>query len=79
MCSSDLEIGMNFGYVLGGLVVVETLFSYSGVGQLMVMSVESRDVPTIEATVLVVAAAYGFGNLLADIVALRLNPRLRDS
>ena len=73
------EIGMNFGYVLGGLVVVETLFSYSGVGQLMVMSVESRDVPTIEATVLVVAAAYGFGNLLADIVALRLNPRLRDS
>lgn len=72
------EIGMNFGYVLGGLVVVETLFSYSGVGQLMVMSVESRDVPTLQATVLLIAAAYGFGNLFADIAALYLNPRLRE-
>ncbi len=71
------EVGMNFGYVLGGLVVVETLFSYAGVGQLMVMSVENRDVPTLEATVLVIAVAYGVGNLLADIVSLRLNPRLR--
>lgn len=72
------EIGMNFGYVLGGLVVVETLFSYSGIGQLMVMSVETRDVPTLQATVLLIAAAYGIGNLLADVAALYLNPRLRE-
>lgn len=72
------EIGMNFGYVLGGLVVVETLFSYSGIGQLMVMSVETRDVPTLQATVLLIATAYGVGNLLADMTALYLNPRLRD-
>ena len=71
------EIGMNFGYVLGGLVVVETLFSYAGVGQLMVMSVSHRDVPTLQATVLVVAAAYGIGNLLADVASMQLNPRLR--
>jgi len=71
------EVGMHFGYVLGGLVVVETLFSYAGVGQLMVMSVSHRDVPTLQATVLVVAAAYGAGNLAADLVSMWLNPRIR--
>jgi len=71
------EIGMNFGYVLGGLVIVETLFSYAGIGQLMVMSVSHRDVPTLQATVLVVAAAYGVGNLLADMASLLLSPQLR--
>jgi peptide/nickel transport system permease protein len=71
------EIGMYFGYVLGGLVVVETLFSYSGLGQMMTNAVSFRDVPTIEAAVLMVAAAYGVGNLVADVVALLLNPRLR--
>jgi peptide/nickel transport system permease protein len=71
------EIGMNFGYVIGGLVVVETLFSYAGLGQMVTNAVNYRDIPTIEAAVLVVAAAYGVGNLLADTAALMLNPRLR--
>lgn len=71
------EIGMNFGYVLGGLVIVETLFSYAGIGQLMMMSVSHRDVPTLQATVLLVAAAYGVGNLLADMASLLLSPQLR--
>lgn len=71
------EIGMYFGYVIGGLVVVETLFSYAGIGQMMTNAIAYRDVPTIEAAVLVVAAAYGVGNLLADIAAMLLNPRLR--
>jgi peptide/nickel transport system permease protein len=72
------EIGMYFGYVIGGLVVVETLFSYAGIGQMMTNAIAYRDVPTIEAGVLVVAAAYGAGNLLADITAVLLNPRLRN-
>lgn len=71
------EIGMYFGYVIGGLVVVETLFSYSGIGQMMTNAVSYRDIPTIQAGVLVVAAAYGIGNLCADVTALLLNPRLR--
>jgi peptide/nickel transport system permease protein len=71
------EIGMNFGYVIGGLVVVETLFSYAGLGQLITSAVSFRDIPVLEAGVLVVAAAYGVGNLAADIAALLLNPRLR--
>lgn len=71
------EIGMFLGYVIGGLVVVETLFSYAGLGQLVTNAVSYRDVPVIQATVLLVAAAYGIGNLLADVVALLLTPRLR--
>jgi len=71
------EIGMYFGYVIGGLVVVETLFSYAGIGQMMTNAVSYRDIPTIQAGVLVVAAAYGIGNLCADVTALLLNPRLR--
>jgi len=71
------EIGMHFGYVLGGLVIVETLFSYSGIGHLMVLSVESRDIPTLQVTVLLIAAAYGVGNLIADLAAMALNPKLR--
>jgi peptide/nickel transport system permease protein len=71
------EIGMYFGYVIGGQVVVETLFSYAGLGQLITNAVAFRDIPTIEVGVLIVAAAYGVGNLLADITALLLNPRLR--
>jgi peptide/nickel transport system permease protein len=71
------EIGMYFGYVIGGQVVVETLFSYAGIGQLITNAVAFRDIPTIEAGVLIVAAAYGVGNLLADVAVLFLNPRLR--
>jgi peptide/nickel transport system permease protein len=71
------DVGMTFGTVIGGLVIVETLFSYAGIGQLLSLSVDRRDVPTIQVCVLVVAASYGVGNLVADIVSLLVNPRLR--
>ena len=70
-------IGMNLGWLLGGLVIVETVFSYPGVGQLMVDAVSYRDVPMIQATVLLIAFAYAFGNLLADVAYAYLNPRIR--
>jgi len=71
------EIGMHLGYVIGGIVVIEALFSYAGLGQMMVQAVAYRDVPVIQAAVMVVAAAYGAGNLLADLAALLIDPRLR--
>jgi peptide/nickel transport system permease protein len=58
-------------------VIVETVFSYPGVGQLLVDAVNYRDVPMIQATVLLVAFAYAFGNLLADVAYAYLNPRIR--
>jgi peptide/nickel transport system permease protein len=70
-------IGMTFGNALGGLVVVETVFSYPGIGQLMVSAISARDVPIIQSTVMIVAAAYAVGNLMADVVSIALNPRLR--
>ena len=70
-------IGMNLGWLLGGLVIVETVFSYPGVGQLMADAVSYRDVPMIQATVLIIAFTYCFGNLLADVAYVYLNPRIR--
>jgi ABC-type dipeptide/oligopeptide/nickel transport system permease component len=71
------EIGMQFGYLLGGIVVVETMFAYSGIGDMLVSAVAHRDIPVVEATVLVVALAYGISNLLADLGCLAIDPRLR--
>lgn len=70
-------IGMTLGNALGGLVIVETVFSYSGIGQLMVSAISSRDIPIIQSTVMIIAATYAVGNLLADLVSIALNPRLR--
>lgn len=71
------EVGMIFGYVLGGIVIVETLFSYAGIGQMTVDAIAFRDIPVVQASVLIIAVAYGVGNLLADVVSILLNPRLR--
>jgi peptide/nickel transport system permease protein len=71
------QVGMLFGYTLGGLIIVETLFSYPGIGSLMVSSVAARDIPVVQATILLVSAAYCLGNLLADVAAAYINPRLR--
>jgi peptide/nickel transport system permease protein len=68
---------LNLGYLLGGVVIVEKVFSYPGFGSLLVDSLQLRDVPLIEVTVLIAAAVYIGGNLLADLGAIFLNPRLR--
>lgn len=70
-------VGMTLGNALGGLVIVETVFSYSGIGQLMVSAINARDIPIIQSTVMIVAATYAIGNLLADLVSIALNPRIR--
>jgi peptide/nickel transport system permease protein len=70
---------LNLAYLIGGVVVVEKVFSYPGFGSLLVDSLQLRDVPLIEATVLIAAAVYVGANLLADIGAILLNPRLRAS
>lgn len=64
-------------WMTGGLVIVENLFSYPGVGQALVGAVQSRDILTVEALVLFVAVVYVAVNLLADILTIMLTPRLR--
>ena len=68
---------LNLAYLIGGVVVVERVFSYNGIGSLLVESVFLRDAPLIEATALLVSAVYVLANLFADVMAILLNPRLR--
>ncbi len=68
---------LNLAYLVGGVVVVEKVFSYPGFGSLLVDSLQLRDLPVIEATVMIAALVYVGANLIADIAAVLLNPRLR--
>jgi peptide/nickel transport system permease protein len=69
-------IAFNLAYLVVGVVVVEVVFTYPGIGQLMVDSVSSRDMPVAQACALIFAATYILLNLSADIIAIVTNPRL---
>lgn len=70
-------IALNLAYLITGVVVVEVVFVYPGIGQLFVDSVKIRDIPVVQACCLIFAAAYILLNLLADILSILSNPRLR--
>lgn len=70
-------IGLNLLYLAGGIVVVETLFAFPGIGQGLVNAVDDRDVPVIQLTVLLLAAFYVFVNIVSDVVSLLASPRRR--
>jgi peptide/nickel transport system permease protein len=67
----------NLAYLMLGVVIVEVVFAYPGLGQLLVDSVAKRDIPLVQATCLIFAATYLMLNLLADIFSVISNPRLR--
>jgi peptide/nickel transport system permease protein len=68
-------IGLNFLYLAGGIVVVEVVFNYPGIGQGLVDAVQDKDIPIIQFTVLVLAAFYVFVNIVTDVIALLATPR----
>lgn len=68
---------LNLAYLVGGVVVVEKVFSYPGFGSLLVDSLQLRDFPLIEATILLSASVYIAANFIADAGAILLNPKLR--
>ena len=70
-------ISAQVGYLVGGLVVVEQLFNYPGIGQLIYTSATGHDVPVLEASVLMIAIIYTVANLCADLLYGVLNPRIR--
>jgi peptide/nickel transport system permease protein len=70
-------IGLNFLYLAGGVVVVEFVFNFPGIGQGLVFAVQNRDIPVIQFIVLVLAAFYVVMNILTDVVALLATPRRR--
>jgi peptide/nickel transport system permease protein len=70
-------LALDFGRLMGGIVVIETIFAYPGLGRLVVFSIQNRDIPTLQAAVLVVAAIYAFANLVADLLYAFFNPKIR--
>jgi len=69
-------IAFNLAYLIVGVVVVEVVFVYPGVGQLMVDSVIKRDIPVVQGCALVFAVTYILLNLIADVISIVTNPRL---
>jgi len=65
------------GYLIGGLVVVETLFNYQGIGKLIFQAAQGKDFPMLEAGVLTIGIVYMVATLIADVIYTLLNPRLR--
>ncbi|MEE4355558.1 MAG: ABC transporter permease [Desulfococcaceae bacterium] len=71
-------IVLNLAYLVVGVVVVEVVFVYPGLGQLLVDSVSKRDLPVVQASGLIFAATYVFLNLAADVLSMISNPKLRN-
>jgi peptide/nickel transport system permease protein len=70
-------IGLNFLYLAGGIVIVESVFNFPGIGQGLVDAVSTRDIPVIQFIVLVLAAFYVVMNIATDVIALLATPRRR--
>lgn len=70
-------ISLNFGRLLGGAVVIESVFNLPGVGRLIVLAISQRDFPVVQAAVLYVAVIYTLVNLLTDLSYMVIDPRIR--
>lgn len=70
-------IALSFGWLIGGLIVIENVFSFPGLGRLLIAAVERKDIPLMQAVVMVVIFFYALANLTADLLYAALNPRIR--
>lgn len=70
-------ISLDIGYLLGGIIVVEEIFAWPGLGRLLIYALQNRDLPVIQAVTLLMAVVYALSNLVADLVIAVLDPRVR--
>jgi peptide/nickel transport system permease protein len=70
-------IAISLGWLIGGVLVVENVFSYPGLGRLLFQAITNRDLPLIQAITMISVTAFAFSNLLADLAQAYLNPRIR--
>ena len=70
-------IGSQIGYMIGGLVVIEILFRYQGIGSLIYTAANKKDFPMLQAGVMTVGALFALTTLAADLLYAALNPRIR--
>jgi ABC-type dipeptide/oligopeptide/nickel transport system permease component len=69
-------VGLEFGYLLAGAVVTETVFAYPGVGRLLVQAIEFRDYPVIQGSLLLLALQFALVNLAVDVLYAGFDPRI---
>jgi peptide/nickel transport system permease protein len=72
-------VGLQFGALLAGAVITETIFSWPGLGSLLIQSIQTRDYPLVQGCVLVISLSYVFVNLLTDVVYVFIDPRIQYS
>lgn len=72
-------VAIGIGWLIGGLIVTESLFSYPGLGRLVLFGIQRQDLPLIQATTMVIVVIFSLMNLAADIMYAYLNPRIRYS
>ena len=72
-------IGINFGIMMGGSIVTESVFALPGIGTLLIESVRMKDTPVVMAIVMFVALSIGIINLLVDITYAYIDPRIKSS
>jgi peptide/nickel transport system permease protein len=70
-------VATQVGYLIGGLVAIELIFNYQGIGQLVFRAAQQKDFPLLESAVLVIGAVYMLATLVADVLYSLLNPRIR--
>jgi len=69
--------GMQFGFLLGGTVIVETVFAWPGIGRLAIMAIQTRDLPLLQGCILVLTIIFVTINLMVDIVYAFIDPRIK--
>jgi peptide/nickel transport system permease protein len=70
-------VALDVGYLLGGIIVVEEIFAIPGIGRQLIVAIEARDLPAIQAGALIMAATYALANFLADIAYALIDRRIR--
>ena len=70
-------LAIDAGRLIGGIVVVETVFAFPGLGRMLVYALEHHDLPLLQAGMMVVTAVYAGANLVAEVLYAALNPRIR--
>ena len=77
MIPTAIPAGIQFGYLLGGAIIIEQVFSMGGTGRLLLQAIQTRDFPLIQGAVILLAIIFSLVNLLADIIAVLADPQSR--
>src|SRR3712207_2002522 len=70
-------LGLQFGAILSGTVIVETVFAWPGIGRYLISGINGRDFPVVQASVILIAVSFVLANLFTDVMLVYIDPRIR--